>query len=235
MAATADALAAATTTTTANLNWSITIGAGSNRLLLVFVNLAAHSAGFEGTLAATATKGGADTAMTSGAIVHANASNAGFIQCFWIATPDTGTCNIKVTRTGGSGTQDLIGYARSYSGAGTPVFTTASGSSALASVTFTIASGDIAVTGACAGNSFTANTDTLLTGAGQNVNTLSGAGNQRVAEKTGASGSTTMTDTITASDFWGSIGVQVAAAAGAAARTNVRGGNRAAILRTSTY
>lgn len=204
---------------TATQTRSITVGAGSNRLLLVQVNLGAHGGpGTSGTLSATALKSGGATAMTTDTTngkALSNLGDFGYTQFFWMADPDVGANSIVITNTGGSGTQDLLSGAVTYTGAGTPVFTKNTGNGTALSVSITMATGDFAVAGGCAGAGIASGSDTQLWALNDNTN--SGAGNQRGAERSSGSGSISMTNTLGSADDWGMVGVQIPAAGGAAA------------------
>lgn len=205
-----DVTSTATTTTGTTMNWSHTVGSGSNRLLLVMVTLGARGgAGTSGTVGVTAVKGGVDTAMTSLQKLGTGVSggNFGFEEVFYIRDPDVGSNTIKTTRTGGSGTQDLRGSGFTYTGAITPIVgSTAAGTGNAASVTFSVTSGEVALCFCAAGNDIPSGSDTTLVY--QGVGNDDGAEWQRVTQRLGASGSISMTDVVNGDD-WGSIGVRV--------------------------
>jgi hypothetical protein len=172
-------------------------------------------------------------AMTSLGAVNSNNNTAGFIQLFALASPSTGSNTVTVTRTSGS-VAGMLGGSMSYTGStGVPTATTAAGSSTTPSITVTSNVGDMAAAFMCDGQGFTAANQTLRYR--RNDNTVTASGNIQGEDAAGAA-SVTLTGTTATSDWWGAIGVNIAASGGGggAARTKPSVNNRAAIIRAST-
>lgn len=153
-------------------------------------------------------------AMTSLGAVNSNNNTAGFIQVFYLLNPTPGSNSVVVTRTAGS-VAGMLGGSQSYTGSsGAPTVTTAFGNTTTPTVTVTSAAGDMAAAFMCDGQGFTAANQTLRYR--RNDNTVTASGNIQGEDAAGAA-SVTLTGTTATADWWGAIGVNIPAGAGAAA------------------
>ena len=190
-----------------SLSWSHTVtSSGSNLALVVGVGVGNDS---DGGLGLTVTYN--SVVMTSVGKCTRNASS-GVVQTFRIAAPASGTNTVAVTLSGG--TADLIGGSISFTGVNqsSPCrnAATALGYSTLVSVAVTSAAGDMVVDAVGSGSAITASSQTLEWLHNLNGNTGDGNAAQSVA-----SGASTVTMGYTGiNDYWGIIGVDVAAASG---------------------
>lgn len=208
-----DAVASATgfTTTTTSLTFAHTCGASAT-LLIVPVGLGAQGGSDAGITISVTYNGVAMTALT--AQIHNNAGTSGFGQVFYLLAPTTGSAqNVVVTRTGGSGTIDLLGNAVSYNAAGAPLnVVTAASASTSAANTVTIGTGQMGGQFASTGNTVSGVSHTSRYT--HNINALSAGGNAAYQD-TATTGSVAMTVTLT-SDWWSAIGFAIPASSSSA-------------------
>ena len=201
---------AGATATGSPFTWSHTVGAGSDRWLRIDIGVGANPD--TGVTVDSVTFNG--TAASFIGRQQSNNQTLGFIESWGLVAPDPGTHTVSVALTIPGGTSTLEGGSVSYAGVDqtTPYrnLTTAAGSSSLASVTVSSAAGNMASATVCGGSSLGASNQTSRWL--RNVNTLSGAGNAATADAAGAS-SVTLTRVV-ASDWWGTIGLDVVASSG---------------------
>jgi len=205
-------------TGTSPLGWNHTVSASPSRLLLVWCAFDSCTATVAG--AATATKGGVATAMTSMGTVFSGGITAGYIQGWYIYNPDPGTCAVSVSWTGTS-PSSTHGGSLSFTNVsmiGTPVLLASAGS---------VASGSISVLNTSGGNlvacGITDGSDALVfTGSATsriNAGTVgSGAAGNIAASTLTTGGGTATTSWTQTSDDWAAIAVEVQAAGGQFAR-----------------
>jgi hypothetical protein len=206
--------------TTFSLSWSHTVTtSGSNPALFVGVNFSPQNNGTSATLAATYA---GVTMQSAGTVLPNNTSGVGFAQLFYLANPATGTNTVQVTATYVSGTRSasdgLIGGSVSFTGVNqtTPEqnFITNYGSGSSGSVSVTSSSSDMTLSTLVSGTyGTTTSTNTLRWADGSASVGGQAACNAAQATAPGAS-SVSMGFSFT-SDWWGIIGVDVAAAGAA--------------------
>src|SRR6185503_18442008 len=149
--------------------------------------------------------------MTSAGLVHSNNRTDGFVQLFYLTNPATGANTVQVTLTGG--TASIEGGSVSFTGVNqtTPVrnVATSAGSSTTPRVTVAGVAGDMVVDAMVTGCTGTMSSiQTLRWLKQQNCSTGGGNGAQSTAA---GAASVTMGYTVP-SDYWGMIGVDLAAA-----------------------
>lgn len=210
------------------MTWAHICG-GTATVLIVGVGVPA------GAATCTATYNGvAMTAIDS----QVNGSGTdGYTKMFALLNPTVGTNNVIVTITGTTfstgPTGGGVGGSTSYSGgSGWQNSAKAAGSSTLASVAVTSATGNLTVAVMSASLAWTAVNQTLR--ARVNLNDLNAAGNYQMEDAAGAA-SVTLTGTH-GNDWWGIIGLDIiASGGGAAARVRPRVYNQTAVHRAANY
>lgn len=199
-----------------SLTFSVTVANNANRLLLVGVSVGAASDG--GTKPPTATFNGVSMNLVTTKQSGSDASTAGYAALFSLVAPAVTTANVVVDLNGTS-TADIQGGAISLYGVDqtTPLGTAVVGNGnaqSQTSVTVTgVDSGNMAVNAVAAGSALSAtnsHTDAWM----QNNNAGTAAGNSGGQYASGSGADITMTWTITASEWWASIGVEVLASTG---------------------
>lgn len=206
------------TGTTSTISWTHTAVA-SGVALIVGLGYG-HATGTDGTLAVTCD----GTAMTLLAKIdndnQTGASSGGLTALYGIANRASGAHAIAVTITGGPGSNTLEAGSASYSGADTssPFGTavTAFGNTAAPAVTVTgtAASSMVAGVASLGTGNLTNPATSRWTANFSNSNT---AGNAGQSDKAGGGSLTFTWSGSGGADFWGAIGVEIKAAAAAAA------------------
>ena len=202
-----------------SLSWSHTVtSSGSNLALVVAVGVGARP---DDGLALSVTYN--SVAMTSAGLMHADNTDHGFVQMFCLAAPATGTNTVAVSLSGGIG--DLVGGSISFTGVNqaTPCknAATAYSSGTSVSVAVTSTAGDMVVDAVGTGSGVTASTQTL-----EWLNNLNHATADANAAQSVAAGAPSVTMGYTGiNDFWGIIGVDLAAASGSSGGGSTTGGN----------
>lgn len=160
----------------------------------------------------------AGAAMTSAGTAVTWDSGNSVAAVFYKLSPATGANTVAITGTGvGGGSTAMTSGCISYTGndTTTPIKTyltnTGSGTSASVAMTSTT-SGNKIWDVAGAGSSMTADTQTLSWV--NNLSSASAGGNGRSSEANGSGGTVTMAHTISATDSFGVVGVEIAAAGG---------------------
>jgi hypothetical protein len=201
-----------------SLSWSHTVtSSGSNLALVVGVGVGARPD--DGlTLSVTYNS----VPMTSAGLMHANDTDHGFVQMFCLAAPATGTHTVAVSLSGGTG--DLVGGSISFTGVNqtTPCTNTVTAYSYSTSVSVAVTStaGDMVVDAVGTGTGVSGSTQTLEWLKNLNSNTADANAAQSVA-----AGASTVTMGYTGSyDYWGIIGVDLAAASGSTGGGSTGGG-----------
>ena len=190
----------------ATLSWNHTVTAtGSDRLLTVGVTVGkSNDAGLVVTVKY------AGVPMTSAGIVHSNNRTAGFVQLFYLVAPATGTNQVLVTMTGGTGSIEAGSVSFTGVNQTTPIrnITTAFGTSNAPRVTVASAPGNMVVDALASGcNGTITSTQTLRWVKPLNCST--GAGNGAQATAQGAA-SVVMGYTVP-SDWWGIVAMDLIA------------------------
>jgi hypothetical protein len=188
------------------LSWSHTVS-GSNTLLVVSVAVGANA---DGGLSLSATYN--SVAMVSAAKVHSNNTSYGFVQLFYLVAPANGSHTVQVTLSGG--TADMEAGSVSFTGVNqtNPIahIATAFGNSTTPAVTVTSAPGNMIVDGVAYGTLLGASTQTNSWMNNQNGSTAGGNGAQSTAA--GSASVTMGYTTPNSADYWGIVGMDVAAA-----------------------
>jgi hypothetical protein len=188
-----------------SLTWSHTVtSSGSNLALVVGVGVGVN-ADTGMTLSVTYNS----MPMASVGLVHADNQSAGFVQMFCLAAPTSGAHTVAITLSGG--TAVLIGGSISFTGVNqsSPCknAVTASSNSTSVSVSVTSAPGDMVVDVAGTGTSISSSTKSIAWL--QNVN--SGTGDSNAAQSTAAGASSVTMGYTGPNDYWGIVGVDIAA------------------------
>lgn len=205
-------------TSPTTLDWSHTVGAGSDQLLIVGVSLGAAFT-TDTAWVSSATYNG--VAMASLGLVHANNANAGCLQLFGLVAPPQGAHDVVITTTGTVNfNSSQIGQSASFNDVDQAdplgaVVTAFGDSNAAAAGPVASQAGDMVAAFACGGSGFSGQTGTLR--ARTNFKTNSGAGNQEMQTYAGAE-SVSPAFTL-ASDFWAVAAVNIRAASGGTAVT----------------
>lgn len=212
MAVTFDAVgpsaAGQSTNTAGTITWTHTVGAGSNQAVLVGVALGASTTA-QDALTCSVTFGG--TAMTSLGKIHANNSTFGYAQLFGLTGVAAGAATVTVTATG---TPDaLIGGSVSYLNVGSfGTAVTSANQATLATVSVTGTSANNMVSGVIAGGHDFTGTPTAGTQRWENnVDTATGASNGLGIDSVSAVGTVTLSENMSASDYYGCVAVEVKA------------------------
>jgi hypothetical protein len=209
-AASAPLVAAANT-----VSGTVAVAAGANRVLLAAVAVGANPDGSI-TTTATALQGGSQVAMTPiGGQVHTGGATAGFIQVYGMINPDTGTntfilgCSISAELTGGGLS---FNAADQVTGWGTPaVFTGGPNTTATGSIATT--AGRVVAAFVAAGSSLSSATSPLVSRFIATGNSSTGAGNSAGATAPSTGSSVTTAWTISGSDTWSVVAVEILTAA----------------------
>jgi hypothetical protein len=187
--------------------WAHTIGSGANPLI-VGVNMGILP---DSCCAASVTYDGMNMLAVPSSIVHANATNAGYLQEFEMINPPSGTHNVVVTIAGSSASQlTVVGGSISFKGSyGPTILSSATGQNNLATITATggTASGLFEAM-AAAGSALSAPTQT-----GQWLNNYSGssgAGNAGMQTATAGVNSIFSYSILPSADYWGILSVLIA-------------------------
>lgn len=155
-------------------------------------------------------------AMTSLGKVFTNNSTAGYVQMFGIIAPPTGAQSIAVTASGAP--TSLNAGSVSFTGAGSfGTATTAFGNTTTATAAIPgTSTANMITAGVAAGSTLAASTGVTSRWLNNLVGST-GAGEAAQGTAAGiASGSASMTWTVSPADFWGIVGVEVKASAAAA-------------------
>ena len=188
------------------LSWNHTVTAtGSDRLLTVGVVVGKSND--KGLVLAVKYNG---VPMTSAGIVHSNNRTAGFVQLFYLVAPATGTNQVLVTMTGGTGSIEAGSVSFTGVNQTTPIrnITTAFGNSATPSVTVASAPGNMVVDALATGCNGTITSTQSLRWL-KTLNCANGGGNGAQATAQGAA-SVPMGYNVPA-DWWGIIAMDLIA------------------------
>lgn len=214
MAVSIDVAASAGNTALANTHvFSVTVGNNPNRCLYILGGFgrAADST----TMTISSSVDGALTAI--GSQIHAGGGSNGYMQWFFLLNPTVGAHTITITVTS-SGTRDICaGYASLHGVHQTVPHngpTTATGTSVTSSVTRASSAGNLVLFGHGAGSAFTAATATQTERWLNNVSGSFALDNLECQTAAGAA-SVSSAMTVSSSDSWSAIGLDVAAAAAA--------------------
>ena len=197
-----DAQSGAKKTGTSPLGWNLTVGSGTNRMVLVEATVGVPNPPGDVGCTQSVTMNGAP--MSKLGVIHTNGQHSGFMDVWEGFSPPVGT-NQFVMSVSGCASPTLTAVAESFTGAaqslGTLVSRTGSGTSATGSVATADAS-DMVAAFAAAGNSLQAPGAPAAHSLLENQNANTGAGNSAGATAPATGGTVSVTWPISANDWW---------------------------------
>lgn len=212
-----------TATTPTTVTWAHIV-TGSNTALVVFVGVGQNS-GSDATKTISSVTYNAVGMTQIGTPKHTNDSTAGYLACYGLINPTTGTNNVVVTfasapSTAECGSVSFTGVNQT-TAFGTPVVGAGNTTTATAAVASNT-SGNIIAFGVCGGVDFAATPTSPATKRYlANFGNSSAGGNAAGATIPSTGSSVTTAWAMSAVDFWAVIAVEVLAAGGAAAVSSV--------------